>query len=123
MILQEKALSSTKIETKGRKTFHMKKYVEEGSDEIRTIIGESIFKLLETNHYDEIKVVDIIKTASIGKTTFYRYYSNKNAKSDAMLFHLQEGFRKFQEVRSDEKDLDTLFLFYCPLKSYRLSYQ
>lgn len=87
----------------------MKTYINEGSDEIRYAISEAIFTLLKTHSYDEIKVVDIIKTAAVGKTTFYRYYGNKSAKRDALSFNLQEGFRRFQCAHPDIVELDKQF--------------
>lgn len=75
----------------------MKKYTNEGSDYIRAIIGGAIFELLKSNDYDSIKVIDIYQKAAVGKTTFYRYFANKDGKKDAMFFHLRNGYQVYCE--------------------------
>lgn len=87
----------------------MKKYTEEGSDSIRAAIGQAVFQLLETADFDEIKVVDVYKAACVGKTTFYRYFGNKNGKKDAMFFFLKQEYESYKENHPDLKTKDESF--------------
>lgn len=87
----------------------MIKYSDEGSDFIRTAIGKAVFRLLETTDYDEIKVTDIYKNACVGKTTYYRYFGNKNGKRDAMFCCLWQEYNSFKENNPDFKSTDDCF--------------
>ncbi|WP_054954816.1 TetR/AcrR family transcriptional regulator [Paenibacillus dakarensis] len=87
----------------------MKKYTEEGSDYIRAVIGGAVFALLENTNYDAIKVVDIYRKAAVGKTTFYRYFGNKDGKKDAMFFNLKEGFLEFCRNHPELEQIDDRF--------------
>ncbi len=73
----------------------MKRYSDEGSDFIRYNIGNAIFKLLEKQNYDQIKVIDIYKEANVGKTTYYRYFGNTNGKKDALYSSLKFEYTEF----------------------------
>ena len=64
----------------------MKKYTEEGSDEIRISIANALFSLLKDKALEDIGVGEICKKASVGRTTYYRYFGSKSGKSDALLF-------------------------------------
>lgn len=87
----------------------MKTYQEQGSDYIRAAIGGAIFSLLEGKNYEDIKVIDIYKNASVGKTTYYRYFGNKDGKKDAMYFHLKENFNKYKCTHSEVEWIDDQF--------------
>ena len=39
---------------------------------------EALYKLLENNEYDKIKITDIITKAGISRATFYRNFSTKD---------------------------------------------
>lgn len=66
----------------------VKKYVEEGTDEIRLSISNGIYNLLKTIPLEKIQVGEICKKASVGRTTFYRYFGDKNGIKEALLFGL-----------------------------------
>lgn len=87
----------------------MIKYTDTGSDFIRASIGKAVFQLLEATDFDEIKVTDIYRIACVGKTTYYRYFGNKNGKKDAMFFCLQEGYNNFKESNSAFTSTDECF--------------
>lgn len=87
----------------------MKKYENEGSDYIRAIIGGAIFLLLQDCDYNDIKVIDIYRKAAVGKTTFYRYFGNKDGKKDAMFFHLREEFKEYCSAHPDLQSTDDKF--------------
>lgn len=87
----------------------MIKYTDTGSDFIRASIGKAVFQLLETTDFDEIKVTDIYKIACVGKTTYYRYFGNKNGKKDAMFFCLLQEYGDFKESNSAFTNTDECF--------------
>lgn len=89
--------------------FQMKKYTEEGSDEIRYAIGKAVFELLNEKTMNEIKVIDIIDKASIGKTTFYRYFENKGAKKEALYFNLRIGFQEYKDRNPEIDNIEIIF--------------
>lgn len=87
----------------------MKKYIEEGNDEIRYAIGKAIFELLAEKSLHDIRVVDIIKKASIGKTTFYRYFGNKDAKKEALYCNLKIGFQECISRNPEIENIEIIF--------------
>lgn len=100
------------MKRKGVNRSNVKKYTEEGSDYIRAIIGGAVFELLKSNDYDAIKVTDIYRKAAVGKTTFYRYFANKDGKKDAMFFHLRESYQGYCEKHPELTSTDDRFYSY-----------
>lgn len=90
----------------------MIKYTDNGSDYIRATIGKAVFQLLKNTDFDEIKVADIYKTASVGKTTYYRYFGNKSGKKDAMFFFLLQEYNTFKENNPSFVNTDECFMHF-----------
>lgn len=96
----------------------MKKYTDENSkayDEIRYSIGKAIISIMRTKPFADIIVSDICNEAHVGRTTYYRYYGEKDGKINAVYFYLKYKCEKYFERHSnislpDAEKRDTLFL-------------
>ncbi|MGN0165905.1 MAG: TetR/AcrR family transcriptional regulator [Lachnospiraceae bacterium] len=75
----------------------MKKYEDEKSKIIRESIGEAIISLLKKEEFSEISVCSICNRAGVGRTTYYRYYGNKNGKEEAIFYWLINRWEEFIE--------------------------
>lgn len=93
----------------------MQKYQEEKSKIIRESIGEAILSLLLCKEFSEISVSEICKKAGVGRTTYYRYYGNKNGKDDAIYYWLINRWEdkvNIHELSLPQKDIIFLeFIF------------
>ncbi len=55
-------------------------------------IEAAFFALLEQKNYDDITVQDILDHAVINRTTFYKYYTNKNDLAEHMVNAIKDKF-------------------------------
>ena len=89
----------------------MEKYEDEKSGIIRESVGEAILKLLQIRAFDDISVCDICRKAGVGRTTYYRYYGNKNGKEDAVYHWFINRWEDSTEHRElSLSDTDEAFL-------------
>lgn len=91
----------------------MKKYTKEGSDEIRMSIANALFSLLKDNALEDIGVGEICNNASVGRTTYYRYFGSKSGKNEALLFWFTYHWDELcKDGVFSAKDKDIMFLNY-----------
>ena len=57
----------------------------------RELLIHALLELIETWHYDQISVQDIVERADVGRSTFYAHYENKDAL-------LMGGFERLLEI-------------------------
>ena len=95
----------------------MKTYQNEGDKEIKLHIADTTFELLRKTPIDEIRVDEIRKEASVGRTTFYRYFGSKRVIRDALLYSLEAHFEKEKERDPGKKTDDLFFSFLFENKS------
>lgn len=59
---------------------------------VRTLksIETAFFEALQTKDYDAITIADILAIADINRTTFYKYYNNKNELAHSMVTKLEQ---------------------------------
>lgn len=59
---------------------------------VRTLksIETAFFEALQAKDYDAITIADILAIANINRTTFYKYYNNKNELAHAMVTKLEQ---------------------------------
>lgn len=55
-------------------------------------IENAFLSLLAQKDYDDITVGDILQIANINRTTFYKYYNNKNELAQSMVDSLKNDF-------------------------------
>ena len=89
----------------------MKTYQNEGDKEIKLHIADTAFELLRKTPIGEIRVDEIRKEASVGRTTFYRYFGSKRGIRDALLYSLEEHFDREKEKNPKVKIDDLFFSF------------
>jgi AcrR family transcriptional regulator len=92
----------------------MKTYESEGSKEIKRHIAASVFELLKEKPLSGISVGEVAKKASVGRTTFYRYFGAKEGLRDALLYDLLSGYEDAIKAHapSSSEERDAVFLDY-----------
>lgn len=80
----------------------MKKVYKKPFD-IKKEIGIAFASLLEEKSYEEISVCDICNRSKIGRTSFYRYYRNKDGKEQILIDHIHTLFVSFVSKRGAQE--------------------
>ena len=52
---------------------------------MKLCLADALIKLMKTQDFDTINVNSICREADIGRTTFYRYFDNKNSKEEFII--------------------------------------
>lgn len=76
---------------------------------MKLCLADALIKLMAMQPFDEINVNTICKNADIGRTTFYRYFNNKNNKEDLLLFKIQYEWEQYCEIHEEEVKADKGF--------------
>ncbi|MDO5521776.1 MAG: TetR/AcrR family transcriptional regulator [bacterium] len=90
---------------------------------IKNCIAESIIKLSENKDYDDITVKEICETAGVGRTTYYRYFSNKNGKNQCLVEYTFSKWADYcvgKEKQISEDKARVLYNFIYEHKEYFL---
>ena len=69
---------------------------------MKLCLADALIKLMKTQDFDTINVNSICKKADIGRTTFYRYFDNKNSKEEMLLFKIKYEWEQY----SDKHEID-----------------
>lgn len=88
---------------------------------IKDCIAESLIKLSETKNYNEITVKEICETAGVGRTTYYRYFSNKDGKNNSLLEYTFSKWSDYcigKEKQLAENEGKVVFDFVYDYKEY-----
>ncbi|BBF43573.1 hypothetical protein lbkm_2261 [Lachnospiraceae bacterium KM106-2] len=88
---------------------------------IKDCIAESLIKLSKNKSYEEITVKEICETAGIGRTTYYRYFSNKDGKNRCLVEYTLSKWKDYcvgkeKQIAEDEGKL--LFTYIYDSKEY-----
>lgn len=76
---------------------------------LKLCLADALIKLMETQEYDSINVNAICKLADIGRTTFYRYFDNKNSKEALLVFKINYEWECYAEKHADDVRKDRGF--------------
>lgn len=78
----------------------------------RELLIHALLELIETRHYDQISVQDIVERADVGRSTFYAHYDNKDALLMGGFEHLLEMLvRQIQRDAAGLLTFETAMLF------------
>lgn len=64
---------------------------------MKLCLADALLKLMKTQDFDAINVNSICREADIGRTTFYRYFDNKNSKEEMLLFKIRYEREQYSE--------------------------
>lgn len=62
---------------------------------MKLCLADALIKLMKIKDFDTINVNTICKEADIGRTTFYRYFENKNSKEEMLLFKIKYEWEQY----------------------------
>ncbi|WP_160673938.1 TetR/AcrR family transcriptional regulator [Clostridium sp. C8-1-8] len=68
---------------------------------IRDCVAEALSQLAKEKSYNDISVVDICKRAGIGRTTFYRYFTNPDGKKNVLFYKIARDWGIYSEKHSE----------------------
>jgi AcrR family transcriptional regulator len=78
----------------------------------RELLIHALLELIETCHYDQISVQDIVERADVGRSTFYAHYENKDALLMGGFEHLLENLaQQIQRNSTGELTFEATMLF------------
>lgn len=76
---------------------------------LRECIEESLFELLKTHNYESIDIKELCEKAGVGRTSFYRYFRDKETVVRAYLTRLWRNWCARRGIDSELKmDRDTV---------------
>lgn len=79
---------------------------------LKLCLSDALIQLMDKNNFKDISISEICKLADVGRTTFYRYFNNKNSKDDLLLFKIQYEWNVFQN-KHKIADSDRGYLLVC----------
>lgn len=92
-------------------------YGQQENARVKEQIVDGLFKELEEHPFSEIRIASLIKTAGVGRTSYYR---NFDSKEDILNYYLEElvnerrqQSKQFSWTRIDvQSDLTDIFVFF-----------
>ncbi len=91
---------------------------------IKICLADALIKLLDTGMpFDQINVKDICVTAGIGRTTYYRYFDNRDGKKNLLIIRFYIAWEEYcakhpQEIQASR--LQTMINFFYSEKDLLL---
>lgn len=92
---------------------------------MKLCLADALIKLMKTQDFDTINVNSICKEADIGRTTFYRYFENKNSKEEMLLFKIKyewEQYSNKHESSEQRKKPDLTAFIYDNRRLFSMLY-
>lgn len=77
---------------------------------IKESLSDALFLLMEKEPYDEINVKEICYKSGIGRTSYYRYFDNKNGKKDLIINKIHTTWTEYASTRMDQIIEDVLLV-------------
>ncbi len=81
---------------------------------IKEYLSDALVILMKIEPYEEINVKEICYKAGIGRTSYYRYFDNKNGKRNLILHKIFRGWEEYCKPRQElvKKDSTLVLLSY-----------
>lgn len=76
---------------------------------LKLCLADALIKLMSVQAFDAINVNAICQQAGIGRTTFYRYFDNKNSKEDLLVFKICYEWECYAEKHEEDVEKDRGF--------------
>ncbi len=76
---------------------------------LKLCLADALIQLMNTQKFDTINVNAICKQAGIGRTTFYRYFDNKNSKEDLLVFKINYEWECYAQKHEEDVQTDKGF--------------
>ncbi len=70
---------------------------------MKLCLADALIKLMKTQDFDTINVNSVCREADIGRTTFYRYFENKNSKEEMLLFKIKYEWEQYSDRHEDDR--------------------
>ena len=70
---------------------------------MKLCLADALIKLMKTQNLDTINVNSICREADIGRTTFYRYFENKNSKEEMLLFKIKYEWEQYSNKHENNE--------------------
>lgn len=100
-------------------------YGQQENARVKEQIVQGLFKELETTPFSEIRVASLIKSAGVGRTSYYRNFNSKEEILDYYLAELLNKRRQTSQLPTWTKDsvtnnLEDIFDFFLKQKEHFL---
>lgn len=92
---------------------------------MKLCLADALIKLMKTQDFDTINVNSICREADIGRTTFYRYFENKNSKEEMLLFKIKYEWEQYSNKHEDDergKEADLTAFIYDNRRLFSMLY-
>ena len=92
---------------------------------MKLCLADALIKLMKTQDFDTINVNSICREADIGRTTFYRYFDNKNSKEEMLLFKIKYEWEQYSdkhEIGKQGKNSDLTEFIYENRRLFSMLY-
>ena len=69
---------------------------------MKLCLADALIKLMKNQDFNTINVNSICREADIGRTTFYRYFENKNSKEEMLLFKIKYEWAQYSDRHEND---------------------
>ena len=69
-------------------------------------IAQGLLELMREKSYEAISISEICKKAGVGRTTFYRHFSENGSKDDILIYYTASLWTGYCEMRREQVEKD-----------------
>jgi len=73
---------------------------------LKLCLADALLKLMVDKPYSEININAVCKTAGVGRTTYYRYFGNKDGKDELLIFKIGYELEEYEKLHESEAGQD-----------------
>ena len=70
-------------------------------------IAQGLLELMKENAYADISISEICRRAGVGRTTFYRHFTDAGSKNDVLIYYAASLWTDYCEQRREQAGKDT----------------
>lgn len=79
---------------------------EQSAKFLKLCLADALLKLMESKPYAEININAVCETAGVGRTTYYRYFGNKDGKDELLIFKIVYEIEEYTKLHESEAKED-----------------